>query len=224
MSRTGVPIGARAEEIYKVLHEGTYTLAAGLHIYDGHDHEPDLGKREGLALGHIRKAKRFRNLLLGRGWPVDLVVGGGSFSFPYYAREKGMFGSPGTAIYWDAGYDALLPDMPFKWAVFLLTQVVDSYPQRHLFTTDLGNKAVAPDKPLEQRVFLPSVPDARLVSQNEEHGVFKACFETAPQVGDYLLAVPGHVCPTTIKYPYSLWVDADGNVTGVNQHTARDRQ
>ena len=224
MLRTGVAIGKRAEEIYKMLHEGSYTRAAGLHAYDGHDHEPDYGKREGLALAHIQEVKRFRNILLGKGWPVDIVVGGGSFSFPFYAREEAILGSPGTAIYWDAGYSSLLPDMPFKWAAFLLTQVVDSYPEKLLFTTDLGNKAVAPDKPLEQRVFLPSVPDARLISQNEEHGVFKANPETLPQVGDYLLAVPGHICPTTIKYPYSLWVDAGGNVTGVNQHTARDRQ
>ena len=222
MSRTGVAPGQGAEEIYRSLHEGEHVEATGLHAYDGHDHEPNPARREILAAAHIEEVKRFRDLARGQGWSVDLIVGGGTFSFPYYAREEGMFGSPGNFIYWDAHYADLMPDMPFRWAAFVLTQVVDSYPERGLFTTDLGNKAVAPDRPIPERAVLPNLPNAQLRAQNEEHGVFEITGEV-PKVGSYLLAAPGHVCPTTIKYPHSLWIDSDGNVTGVNEHTARDR-
>lgn len=221
MARTGIGTELGAESLYRALHESEQVVAGGLHVYDGHDHEPDPLKREALATAHIEEVKRFRDLIAARGWPLELIVGGGSFSFPYYAREEGMFGSPGTSIYWDGGYSSLLSDLPFRWAAFVLTQVVDIYPEQQLFTTDLGSKAVAPDRPLAERALLPAYPEAQLVSQSEEHGVFESA--DLPPLGSYLLAVPGHVCPTTVKYPYSLWIDPNGKVTGRNEHTARDR-
>jgi D-serine deaminase-like pyridoxal phosphate-dependent protein len=45
-----------------------------------------------------------------------------------------------------------------------------------------------------------------------------------PRVGDYLLAVPGHICPTTIRYPGSHVIDAAGEVVDYFLHTARDRE
>ena len=75
---------------------------------------------------------------------------------------------------------------------------------------------------LADRADLLGRPDARLVLQNEEHGVF-ALDDPRPQIGDYLLAVPGHVCPTTVHYPGSHVIDDRGNVCGYWEHTARDR-
>ncbi len=222
MARTGTTPDLAAEELYRSVHENEYLMAAGLHAYDGHEHEPERVRRETLAEDHIGHLKHFRDRLRARRWPVELIVGGGTFSFSYYAREEGMYGSPGTAVYWDNNYARLMPDMPFRWASFVLTQVIDAFPLRGRFTTDLGSKAIGADKPLEQRVALPTQPQARLVQQSEEHGVFEAPGEL-PAVGSYLLAVPGHVCTTTVRYPHSLWIDQDGNVTGVNEHTARDR-
>jgi len=39
-----------------------------------------------------------------------------------------------------------------------------------------------------------------------------------------LLAAPGHVCPTTIRYPGSYVLDGQGEVVDYYPHTARDRQ
>jgi D-serine deaminase-like pyridoxal phosphate-dependent protein len=44
-----------------------------------------------------------------------------------------------------------------------------------------------------------------------------------PDVGDYLLAVPGHIGPTTIRYPGSHVIDSAGSVVDFYVHTARDR-
>jgi len=157
------------------------------------------------------------------GLPVPDVVGGGSFSFARFARAEGMQGSPGSTVYWDWGYGRLMPDMPFRWAALVLTQVVDRYPDQHLVTTDLGYKAICGDPPLVNRAHLVGHPEVELALQNEEHGVFR-WHGDPPPVGTYLLAVPGHVCPTTIRYPGSYLLDGDGQVVDYYPHTARDRQ
>ena len=133
-----------------------------------------------------------------------------------------MFGSPGTVIYWDGGFSAAMPDMPFRWAALILTQVVDRYPDVGTVTTDLGYKGVSSDLALEERASLLGRDAAQLIQQSEEHGVFRIPGEL-PVVGDYLLAVPGHICSTTILYPGVHVIDADGNAVDYHVHTARDR-
>jgi D-serine deaminase-like pyridoxal phosphate-dependent protein len=153
---------------------------------------------------------------------VPYVVAGSSFSFPYYARTEGMYGSPGTFVYWDQGFRTQMPDMPFRCAALVLTQVVDRYPDVGTITTDLGYKAISSDLSLEERAFLLGMDTAELISQSEEHGVFRVSGELPP-VGAYLLAVPGHICPTTIRYPGIHVIDSAGEVVDYYLHTARDR-
>lgn len=222
MGRTGVGLSRGAAELYRVLVRDPWVEAGGLHVYDGHEHESDPELRAALARGHVDEVARFREVAHSEGWPLPLIVAGGTFSFPYYARSEGMLGSPGTTAYWDSRSAALLPDLPFRWAAFVLTQVVDLYPERGSFTTDLGSKAIAADPPMAERALLPQLPGARLVAQSEEHGVFESA-GALPELGSVLLAVPGHVCPTIIRYPHSLWIDGEGRVSGRNEHTARDR-
>ena len=133
-----------------------------------------------------------------------------------------MYGSPGTFVYWDAGYRTVMPDMPFRCAALILTQVVDRYPDAGTITTDLGYKAISSDLPLEERAYLLGREGAELIHQSEEHGVFRIPGEL-PRVGDYLLAVPGHICPTTIRYPGIHVLDTTGEVVDYYVHTARDR-
>jgi D-serine deaminase-like pyridoxal phosphate-dependent protein len=133
-----------------------------------------------------------------------------------------MYGSPGTFIYWDWGYSTAMPDMPFRWAALILTQVVDRSLDAGTITTDLGSKGVSSDLPLEERAYLLGQDTAQLVLQHEEHGVFRISGEL-PGVGDYLLAVPGHICPTTIRYPGIHVLDTAGKLVDFYVHTARDR-
>jgi D-serine deaminase-like pyridoxal phosphate-dependent protein len=155
--------------------------------------------------------------------PVPLMVAGGSWSFPYYARADGIHGSPGTFIYWDAGNQKDMPDMPFRCAALVLTQVVDRYPDAGTITTDLGCKGISSDLLLEERATLLGHEKALMVWQSEEHAMFRIPGEL-PDVGDYLLAVPGHICPTTIRYPGSHVIDANGEVVDYFLHSSRDRQ
>jgi len=223
MHRTGIPIGEEAEALYRAAGEHPLLEPAGLHVYDGHEHISDPEARQASTQQHIRNVQDFKARLEAAGLPVPRVVGGGSFSFPYYARTEGMHGSPGTGVYWDLGYGTAMPDMPFKWAALILTQVIDRYPDQKTVTTDLGYKAIAGDLPLPKRARVLGKMEAELLLQNEEHGVFSWPGEL-PVVGTYLLAVPGHVCPTTIRYAGSYVIDADGEVVDFYPHTARDRQ
>jgi D-serine deaminase-like pyridoxal phosphate-dependent protein len=209
--------------LYRQINSHPYLQPSGFHLYDGHDNYSDVIQREAEARRHIESLQEFQQQIESAGMPVPCVVAGGSWSFPYYARTEGMYGSPGTFIYWDAGYSTDMPDMPFHCAALILTQVVDRYPDAGTITTDLGCKGISSDLLLEERAFLLGHDAAKLVSQSEEHGVFRIPGEL-PAVGDYLLAVPGHICPTTIRYPGSHVIDTAGEVVDYYLHTARDRQ
>src|SRR5690606_13861719 len=104
----------------------------------------------------------------------------------------------------------------------VLTQVVDRHPGQGTFTTDLGYKYVGSDQPLEARARLLGHAAATLVLHSEEYGVFRDDGDL-PAIGEYLLAMPGHIGPTTVRYPGSWVLDAAGAVVDYFAHTARDR-
>jgi len=223
MHRTGIGFGAGATTLYRQIDAEPSLQASGLHLYDGHENFIDLNERAASAEGHIESLNAFKQQLEAAGLPVPLMVAGGSWSFPYYARAEGIYGSPGTFIYWDAGYVKDMADMPFRCAALILTQVVDRYPDAGTITTDLGCKGISSDLLLEERATLLGHESAEMVWQSEEHAMFRIAGDM-PEVGDYLLAVPGHICPTTIRYPGSHVIDSKGQVVDYYLHTARDRQ
>ena len=222
MHRTGIGFGPDATKLYREIDAHPFLQASGFHLYDGHERFSDVVRREAAAQRNIEALQEFQQQIEAAGIPVPCVVAGGSISFAYYARTEGMYGSPGTFIYWDAGNCTAMPDSPFRCAALILTQVVDRYPDVGTITTDLGSKGVSSDLPVEERAFLLGQDTAELVSQSEEHGVFRIPGEL-PSVGDYLLAVPGHICPTTIRYPGIHVIDTAGSVVDYYLHTARDR-
>ena len=222
MGRTGIGFGPDAAKLYRQINTHPFLLPSGFHLYDGHDNFSDVVQREAAARRHIDSLQKFQRQIESEQMPVPCVVAGGSYSFVYYARTEGMYGSPGTPIYWDAGFSAAMPDMPFRCAALILSQAVDRYPDAGTITTDLGYKAVSADLPIGERAYLLDWDTAQLVSQSEEHGVFRISGKL-PRVGDYLLAVPGHICPTTIRYPGIHVIDTAGQVIDYYLHTARDR-
>ena len=222
LHRTGIGFGPDAAKLYREIDAHQFLQPSGFHLYDGHDNFSDVVQREAAAQRNIESLQEFQQQIESAGMPVPCVVGGGSFSFAYYARTEGMYGSPGTFIYWDTGYSTAMPDMPFRCAALILTQVVDRYPDAGTITTDLGYKGISGDLLVEERASLLGLGTAQLFSQDEEHGVFRIPGEL-PNVGDYFLAVPGHICPTTIRYPGIHVIDKAGEVVDYYLHTARDR-
>ena len=220
--RTGVSVDGAAD-LYRYIDRLDGLTAAGLHAYDGHEHLPEAHERRAAAQKHIDDIRALVTQIEGAGLSVEQIVGGSSFSFEHYAQANGMLGSPGTCVYWDMGYDTTYPDSGYRPAALVLTQVIDRYPPESRFTTDLGVKGISADPLLENRATLLGHVDTRLVLQNEEHGVF-TCSHELPEVGCYLLAVPWHVCTTTIRYPGSYVLDETGQVVDYYPHVARDRR
>ena len=122
---------------------------AGLHVYDGHLHEPALdGRRSGFeqAIEPIRS-------LVDQVQP-EAMVGGGSPTFGLHADFASWECSPGTTLFWDAGYGENFPDLSYEVAAAVLTRVI-SKPGENRLCLDLGHKAVAAENPLGRRVPLP---------------------------------------------------------------------
>ncbi len=66
---------------------------------------------------------------------------------------------------------------------------------------DLGHKSIAAENPLPRIQFL-NAPDARPISQSEEHMVVQVAEESNYQIGDVWYGIPVHICPTCALYDH----------------------
>jgi D-serine deaminase-like pyridoxal phosphate-dependent protein len=196
----------------------------GLHVYDGHVRESDLGLRTEAARGVEEEAYSARFLLQDLGHSVTRIVLGGTPSFPIHASapQSGLECSPGTCIFHDHGYGSRFPDLPFTPAALILTRVI-SRPGRGKICLDVGSKAVAADPPGD-RVRLLGLPTYTLGPQSEEHLVVECPASTDLVPGTPLLAIPTHICPTVALHPHALVIDQTGRVVDRWDVGARDRE
>jgi D-serine deaminase-like pyridoxal phosphate-dependent protein len=179
-------------------------IPGGLHAYDGHLRDNDLAKRTELCAAAFAPVRALRQELLNAGLPVPRVVAGGTPTFPIHARHTDVECSPGTCVFWDAGYESKCPDMDFLNAALVLTRVV-SKPGGNRLCLDLGHKAIASENP-HPRVVLLNLPDAKAVSHSEEHLVVEAERAGEIELGACLYGVPWHVCPTVALHSEAVVV------------------
>lgn len=221
--RTGVPPGEEALRLYRLVADSPGLIPAGLHLYDGQNHQTDLSERRAAVLACWQQAVGLRDQLASDGLPVPRIVAGGTGSFPVYAtlRDPALELSPGTCVFHDSGYGTIFPDLDFRPAALLLTRVI-SRPTAQRITCDLGYKAVASDPPVDRRVIFPDIPDAKIALQNEEHLVIETAEAEKYQPGDELLAIPRHTCPTSALHK-QVFVIRDGRLAERWNVAARDR-
>lgn len=221
--RTGVEVGPRAKELYRLISQTPGLRAAGFHVYDGHQHQKDREERAAAVDAEFSKVVAFRDQLVREGMAVPRLLCGGTASFPIYAAKSDptIELSPGTCVFNDFGYGNAFPDLQFRPAALILTRVI-SRPTSDRVTFDLGYKAVASDPPAGQRLFFPDLPDAEAVLQNEEHLVLKTNRAGEFEPGDELLAIPKHVCPTSALHRQAFVVSG-GKLVDRWDVTARDR-
>lgn len=202
--RTGIAADASAEALALLIAESGSLGLVGLHAYDGHLGISDPAERTLACDRAFEPVAALRSRLessLAR--PIE-VIAGGSPTFGIHARRKRVSLSPGTTVFWDAGYAAKLPDLPFEPAVVLLTRVV-SKPASNRLCLDLGHKAVASEMPQPRVLFLDLNP-VTFVSHSEEHLVVESPAAENLSVGDTLHALPWHVCPTVALHSEILVV------------------
>lgn len=225
MHRTGIAPDL-APPLYRLLATLPGVTPGGLHAYDGHLRDPDLSARRAQADAAFAQVRAVRDALQSEGFVVPRVVVGGTPTLPCHATrdEPDLELSPGTVVFWDAGYSAGLPDMDFLHAALLLTRVV-SKPGGNRVCLDLGHKAVASEMP-HPRVELIGLQTAdsglRFIGHSEEHLVLETPEAASLHVGDVLYGIPWHVCPTVALHGQAVVV-RNGRAVERWHVTARER-
>ena len=220
MRRTGITPGERAFELYRTIAALPGLRPGGLHAYDGHLHERDVVARARACEEAFAPVDRLRARLVEAGLPVPRVVAGGTPTFPMHARRGGVDCSPGTCVFWDAGYSAALTDLDFLVAAVVLTRVI-SRPGPGRLCLDLGHKAIASEMP-PPRVRFPELPDAQPAMHSEEHLVIETRVGADLPVGAVVYGIPWHICPTVALHSEVVVVE-DGRATQ-RWEVARDRR
>lgn len=190
---------------------------AGFHIYDGHVHDASAESRQ----RQVDAISADIDRLLGA-VPAERVIVGGSGTFAMWAERSEFHCSPGTTVFWDYGYQQSFAELPFQIAAALLTRVVSKPVAGHV-CVDLGHKAIAAEMPLAQRVVFPAISDAKIVSQSEEHLVLETASADSLSIGDAIIALPQHICPTVALHRYATLVRGNRVSDERFQVAARDR-
>jgi D-serine deaminase-like pyridoxal phosphate-dependent protein len=211
----------------------------GLHAYDGHLRDRDLAARRTQADAGFARVEALAAALEAEGIAVPRIVAGGTPTLPCHATraDARVELSPGTTVFWDAGYAEGLPDLDFLHAALVLTRVV-SKPGGSRICLDLGHKAIASEMPHPRVVLFAAVSeyhlepaplemgwprlDATFVGHSEEHLVLETPASEWLRVGDVLYGIPWHVCPTVALHGTAV-VIRDGRAVDRWRVTARER-
>ena len=224
LHRTGVAADSpQAVALYEQICQSPGIRGAGFHIYDGHQRQSDLADRTAAVQSAWTHVQQLKQLCEAKGLSVPELLCGGTPTFPVYTSftEPEIRLSPGTSIFHDAGYGSAFPDLDFQPAAVVVTRVI-SRPTADRVTLDLGNKSIAADPPKGQRVLFPDLPDAEQVIHNEEHLVLQTPDAQRYQVGDVLLGIPVHICPTSALHADVTVID-QGQPSAPWTVTARNR-
>ena len=131
--RTGVPLD-KVEAMYREWNTLPGIVMRGMHCYDGHRHESSVQEREVATAPVDKQIEEIKARLKADGICCEILIMGGTPSFPVHAEMTGEFLSPGTCVIQDAGYRNAYPDLKFTPAAALLTRVVSRPQPRHLHT------------------------------------------------------------------------------------------
>lgn len=222
MNRTGIMPDESAVQLYALCAELPGIQPIGLHIYDGHITDSDIKLREEKCDAAFAPVAYVKEALIKKGFPEPVIIAGGSATFPIHAKRKNRECSPGTFIYWDAGYGLLLPEQHFLPAALVVTRII-SLPDKKTICTDLGHKAIASENVLNKRVLFLNAPELKFIAHSEEHLLLEAEENHHYKTGDLLYGIPFHICPTCALYERALIVK-DKNITKEWKIVARDRK
>lgn len=200
MNRTGIAAGPPAMELIEQIEKLPGIRVVGLHVYDGHIHTVDLDERKRECDEAFRPVLEMNRKLQELGYALTIVAGG-SPTFPIHIRRMNVECSPGTFIYWDKGYQDILPEQKFEPAALVVSRVI-SHPGDKIFCLDLGHKSIASENPLNRRVSFYDAPPMKFIGQSEEHLVVQCESNRDLHVGDVLYGIPIHICPTVALYDH----------------------
>lgn len=222
MNRSGISPDDRAINLYEYIQSASHLKFAGIHVYDGQHRQSNPAERAQACEDAFQQVYTWIEKLVQKGHERPLIIAGGSPSFSIHAKYLDRECSPGTNIFWDHGYATICPEQNFTPAVHILTRVI-SKPSSNRICLDLGHKAVAAENDISKRVFFPANPDLKPVSQSEEHLVLETTSPDQYAVGDCLIGIPYHICPTVALHESLIAIEED-KVVGEWHVAARKRK
>ena len=221
MHRTGLPVDDNAFELYMFCKRLKGINPIGLHAYDGHIRDTDLGDRKSKSDACFEPVESLSVKIENLEGRKPIIVAGGSPTFPIHGQRESVLASPGTCLLWDWGYAEKFPDQKFQYAALVISRIISKIGDDKI-CVDLGHKSVAAENPFPRIHFL-NLPNAQQIGQSEEHLVLDVGNNTDLEIGKVLYGVPKHICPTCALYEKAYVVE-DGKVGKEWRIVARDRK
>ena len=214
MNRTGIKPERALALIQHIQTLPNITLR-GLHAYDGHIRDKVYEDRA----KHVETDFTAFYKLLDQidHSNLELVVSG-TPSFLVHHNNPLFTCSPGTFIFFDAGYATLFPENTFEFGVEIIARII-SKPTDTTICLDLGHKSVAAENPIDNRVRFIDHPTWVLKSQSEEHGIVEVGDNATFSIGEIIRMIPYHVCPTVNLHSHLQVIDG-----GLWEVKARNRR
>lgn len=194
----------------------------GLHAYDGHIRDINFEQRKKRSDAVFAAVLTLNRKIQQELSIPTVIVAGGTPTYSIHSRRPEIECSPGTFIYWDKGYEAILQEQHYLHAAVVVSRVI-SKPAPGIICVDLGHKSIASENSLDQRVHFINASGLRPVGHSEEHMVLATQDADAFQIGDVLYGIPHHVCPTIALYE-SCAVVTEGKVSEWWMTESRNRK
>ena len=221
-NRTGIIPGNDALHLYIEANNLPGVAPGGLHAYDGHIHDTDLDARTKRCNEGFETVLNLQTQIADLGYAKPITVAGGSPTFPIHSKRKEVECSPGTFVYWDRGYQTVLPEQSFLTAVLVVSRVI-SLPDETKICLDLGHKSVSAENEIGKRVYFLNATGLQMIGHSEEHLVAEAGKGHSFKAGDVLYGLPYHVCPTVALYERAITIE-NNEISGEWKNIARDRK
>jgi D-threonine aldolase len=221
MDRTGIS-PQNAFRLFEECQSLNNIKIIGLHAYDGHIRDTDFQARTKKCDEAFKTVKDLQQKIQQAHNETLTIVAGGTPTFSVHCKRPDVECSPGTFVYWDRGYEKLLPEQHYLHAALVVTRVV-SLPAENIICIDLGHKAIAAENPVNNRVYFLNAPELEPLGHSEEHMTLKSPNGKSYKVGDILYGVPYHVCPTVALHDVANVVEGN-RVVGTWQNKARQRR
>jgi D-serine deaminase-like pyridoxal phosphate-dependent protein len=223
MDRTGVPI-ADGHRHHQIAAAAGGRLR-GVHYYDGHHLGEGAARRAAIHAGYDSLGTLIEDLR-GDGHQVNEVITAGTPAFlsatqhwPLQRLEGCRHRvSPGTVVFHDARSEQLNPEFELQPAALVFTRVI-SHPTTDRVTCDAGSKSLAAEAGDPVAVVL-GHPELQADTPSEEHLPLRVSGGSRPVLGEDLLLIPRHVCPTVNLAEQAVLMDGEEFV-GVVQVVAR---
>ena len=219
--RCGIAPGEEAARLAELVVASPPLRFAGLHAYHGPaQHLRAPLERTAAIRAASELALRTKQIIEGRGIPVDIISGAGTGTFTL-ERDSGIYNElqTGSYVFMDRDYNENIrgpDDILFENALFVLTTVMSRATGERAIV-DAGLKASSVDSGM------PSVwkrSDLKYLKASDEHGVLVTASPSSVNLGEQVMLIPGHCDPTVNLYD-SLVCVRDGKVEALWPIAAR---